>query len=91
MHGPDIYAWEARRPGKHLQWLRAFSGPVYMHQELDHIPTSVAYPLKEIAGFLGEWVWRIGEKDGEQDTRREPYLSSSIAYEIALAIHEGFA
>src|SRR3990167_3275982 len=112
MHGEHIITWENRRPGKHVEWLNAFSGPVYMHQHTDLVRNSVTYPLKALADYFGEHVLRIGhilKGDTKQtasggvleamavtyppdvkDTKDEPYLSSSIAFEIALAIYEGF-
>ena len=108
MHGQNVYTWQQRRPGKHLQWLNDFGGPVYMHQETADIKTCVVYPLKALADFFGLDSLRIGtfgkpataqntsgseiwlETASIRDTIGEPYLSSSIAYEIALAIYEGF-
>ena len=40
-------------------------------------------------GSSGGWSWQ--DKTKVRDTNDEPYLSSSIAYEIALAIYEGFS
>lgn len=111
MHGEHIVGWQNRRPGRHIEWLNAFQGPVYMHQKVDWVRNSVAYPLKELAEYFGRNVLRVGHMapipnkqstsgmnemmlvDGPGDvidTTDEPYLSSSIAYEIALAIYEGF-
>lgn len=112
MHSPEILEWQQRRPHHHLQFLRDFPGPVYLHQRRDDVPNSITYPLKEIADFLGQWVYRIGKNKPQpvavsssgpagaiyemdmtvpaHPTNEEPYLSSSIAYEIALAIYEGF-
>lgn len=87
MHGPHIYGWEQRRPGDHLAWLKAFPGPVYMHRADPSIPNSVTYPLEAVAADIGPYVWRVGEKTPLHDTTTEPYLSSSIAMELALAIH----
>ena len=118
MHGENIYSWNARRPGKHLEWLRAFQGPIYQHTKDPEIPNSVAFPLAEISANLGLNVVRIGpppksraagaattsggtggapweeltpeERFARADTQKWPYLTSTIAYEIALAIYEGF-
>lgn len=90
MHGKNIYSSQQRRPGRHTDWLNKFQGPVYMHQVFEDVKNSVAFPLREVAENIGDLTWRV-DKDGQQhDTRGEPYLSSSIAYEIALAIWEGF-
>ena len=112
MHSDTIVTWENRRPGKHVQWLNDFAGPVYMHQPVAWAQNSLAYPLVEMAEFFGPNVLRIGHMvpsagprqsssaaaqdmvvNGPEDitnTVGEPYLSSSIAYELALAIWEGF-
>lgn len=98
MHGENIYESQERRPGRHTEFLKAFPGPVYMHTARPDIPNSVAFPLKAIADDIGPFVHRLGRMDGgkwvdtaqQRDTTGEPYLSSSIAYEIALAIHERF-
>lgn len=91
MHSPEIRRWEQRRPGKHELWLRSFPGPVYMHEADPNVPNSVAYPLEEVAEDLGANLFRQSEVNGPlADSKRWPYLTSSITYEIALAIHEGF-
>ena len=112
MHGEHIVSWQNRRPGRHVDWLNQFPGPVYMHEQYDWCQKSVAYPLKEMAEFFGKDLFRIGHlvKTGRQsssgngeveemvvdgpqdmvDTTGEPYLTSSIAYELAMAIYEGF-
>lgn len=112
MHGEHIVTMQNRRPGKHVEWLDAFPGPVYMHKKYDFVRNSIAYPLKEMADFFGPNIYRIGHvikiagkqtasggpaemlvvdgQEDKRDTTGEPYLTSSIAYEIALAIYEGF-
>ena len=100
MHGEHIYTWQQRRPGKHMDWLKNFPGPVYMHRPDPGLPNSVAYPLAEVAADIGPYIWRVGKTDKKtngltdldamRDSTGEPYLSASIAYEIALAIYEGF-
>lgn len=89
MHSPEIRAWAHRRPGKHSDFLRAFPGPIYLHEADPELPHSVTYPLQAVAEDLGEHVFRLFEDATVKDTRDEPYLDSSIAYELALAIHEG--
>ncbi len=110
MHNRNIFTSQQRRPGKHVQWLNDFKGPVYMHTEFSEIKSAVTFPLAEISDFLFPGIVRIGtwgkraSKDGQSTsggedwlsrdaihaTTEEPYLSSSIAYEVALAIYEGF-
>lgn len=90
MHGPHIVLNEDRRPGKHMEWLRGFPGPVYMHRALPAVPNSVDYPLASVAQTIGANLWRLDEKGGARCMAEAPYLSSSIAFEVALAIHEGY-
>ena len=89
MHGEHIYRWETRRPGNHMIWLERFPGPVYMHQAVPEIPNSVTYPLQEVADDLGSHVYRFLAPGKGQDLsgRGRPYLTSTIAQQIALAIH----
>ena len=91
MHGPAIHEWQQRRPGKHLQFLKTFPGQVVMHSaRTDLIPNSVDYPLREVAEDLGANVsWFLPGKD-DQSGAEEPYLSSTVNQEIALAIYMGF-
>ena len=72
-------AWLLRRAGKNFfpyqSFMQTLKGSVYCKQVDPTIPTSVAYPLDEIARhFFGE---------------EPPYFTSSIAYMTALAIYEG--
>lgn len=90
MHGPGIYKWAIRRPHKHVEWLRDFPGPVYMHTADPEIPNTVEYPLQAVAEDIGEGLFRIDHTAALTSFSIEPYLSSSVAYEIALAIHEGY-
>ena len=99
MHGENIWTNQARRPGKHLEWLNTFNGPVYMHQPFEGVKNCEVFPLRVMAEMFGANVFRLGETGtkGElknwpaiRSTTESPYLSSSIAYEIALAIAEGF-
>ena len=57
----------------HRAWLRAADVPVYMQQRHEDIPSSVAFPADAVT---------------EAGALR-PYLTSSIAYMLALAVHEG--
>lgn len=91
MHGPHIVNSENRRPGDHVGWLKQFPGPVIMHKSDPAIPNSATYPLKEVAQTVSGNIYRVN-KDGEvKSAVDEPYLTSSIAQEIALAIHEGYS
>jgi len=62
----------------HVAFLKSLKIPVYMTQHYDEIPTSVAYPLKEIC----EW-FSIG-----REKERHPYLSNSISEMLALLLYE---
>jgi len=104
-HGPKVYQWQIRRPDRHMQWLKAFAGPIYMHQADPELPNSLAYPLAEVAAdVMPATVYRwkmlggagtaglVNEK-GErilEAQRDNPYLTSTIALQIALAIYERF-
>lgn len=58
---------------EHRAWLRDCDVPVYMLRRDDSIPSSVAYPVDEVT----------------ERGRLRSYFTSSIAYMLALAIHEG--
>lgn len=90
MHSPTIRGWNHRRPGDHMEWLAKFPGPVYLHEADPAIPNSITFPLAEIAADLGENIYRLDAAWNLTDSKDRPYCDSSIAYEIALAIHEGF-
>lgn len=90
MHSKEIRYCEHRRPGKHTEWLKGFRGTVYMHEPDPEIPNSVAYPLAEVAKATFGTIYRVN-KDGEiRSAENEPYLTSSIAQELAQAITEGY-
>ena len=90
MHGPHIYLHPDRRPWNHLGWLKQFPGPVYMHRADPDIPNSVTYPLERVAQEIASNVYRIDKKGKQSSAVDEPYLTSSISEEIALAITEGY-
>ena len=90
LHSPAIRYSDTRRPGGHTAWLKGFPGPIYMHQADPEIPNSVDYPLATVAKEIAGNIYRVN-KDGVQTSAvDEPYLTSSIAQEIALAIAEGY-
>ncbi len=66
------------RNTEHIEWLATCDIPVYMNVDDERIPTRVKYPLDEIAR-------RFGKPHGEGF---HPYLSSTPAYMIALAMYE---
>ena len=59
------------RPKDHEEWLQACGIPVYMQEVDTLIPTSVRYPIEDVARRFGS------------------YFTSTVAYMIALALHEG--
>lgn len=89
LHSPEIRGWQQRRPSKHMDFLRNFAGPVFLHAPDPDLPNALVYPLQEVADDLGQWVYRLAEDLTVKDTKAWPYLTSSIAMELALAIHEG--
>lgn len=62
--------------GFHYRWLMFQKVPVYMTEAHDDIPTSVRYPLDEVAEMVG------------RTAKGHPYLESSIAFMMALAMLE---
>jgi hypothetical protein len=90
LHSPTIRHWAHRRPGGHMTFLQTFPGPVYLHEVDPEIPTSVRYPFEDVTADLGVHLYRMDAQGERKDCLSTPYLDSSIAYELALAIHEGF-
>lgn len=62
----------------HVSGLRMSKVPIYMLDKQDDIPMSVRYPIEDITKL-------VGKATGKET----PYLESSIAYMLALAVHEG--
>lgn len=58
---------------EHREWLKNAPCPVYMQRRFDEFPTSISYPVDAVT----------------EGGRYAPYLTSSIAYMVALAVHEG--
>ena len=98
MHGRAIWEWEQRRPGNHLKWLQQFPGPIVMHEAVPAvIPNSVEYPFEAVAADIGRDIFRFtipGNENpklgGNKPQAEIPYLSSTIALQIALAIYLGY-
>jgi len=59
---------------EHRAWLREARVPIYMQRRDPEFPTSVEFPVEAVT----------------EGGRFRPYFTSSIAYMLALAIHEGF-
>lgn len=90
MHSPAIRYNPSRRPGNHTDWLKQFPGPVYMHEADPEIPNSVTYPLAQVAEAVAGNIYRVDKEGVVNSAVDEPYLTSSIAQQIALAIAEGY-
>lgn len=70
---------------KHWAWLQERHGfPIYMQRKYDDVPNSVAYPLREIQDRFLQRLVR-----GEEQIKR--IFGSTMAYAIALALHEDFS
>lgn len=65
-------------PNDHVAQLAKFTGPVYMLEQTDRVPTSRAYPL----AIVNKTLRALGGTEG--------YFTSTFSYQLALAIHEGF-
>ena len=74
----QIHPWEIllARPDiqPHLDWLATCGMPVYLNEAQSEIPTGVRYPREEVTKTIGSNYFEV----------------NTIAYMIALAIHEGF-
>lgn len=90
MHSPGIQTSHSRRPGGHTEYLRQFKGPVYFHKVPEDIPNGTEYPLADVAKTVASNIYRVNAKGTITSAVDEPYLTSSVAQEIALAIHEGY-
>lgn len=90
MHSPAIRYAQSRRPGQHTEWLKTFPGAVWMHEADPDVPNSVTYPLAEVAQAVAGTIYRVNKEGEIKSAVNEPYLTSSIAQEIALAITEGY-
>jgi len=67
----------------HWPWLQEeHRFPVYMQREYDNVPRSTRYPLREIQDNLLRNIWK-------GDTQLRKIFGSSMAYGVALALHEG--
>ncbi len=60
----------------HRSWLKGHMAPVYMWEQTDEVPNSVRYPIERVAQIVGKTAIGI------------PYLESSIAYMVGVALAE---
>jgi len=77
----EIHDWDYLQKedgGAHLRQLATVTVPVYMQDQHDQVPTSVAYPIAEMTAL---YLMPEAEK---------PYFTNTASYMIALAIAEGF-
>lgn len=72
----DFHGEGSEDAGFHHRWLMGQKVPVYMNEVHDDIPTSVRYPLEDVTALIGKTA------------KGNPYLESSIAYMMALAMLE---
>jgi len=83
------------RPPGHLEWLQKCPIPIYMWEHQPDIPNSVPYPLEEMCtlfrGATARWDRVVDPATGQlvpKLSRQHGYLTSSIAYMMALAISQ---
>lgn len=74
---PDV------RDQEYLSWLNAQDCPIYMWETHHDIPNSVRYPIEEL-------IAKFGQPLGPEHQGNAPYFTSTFAYMLALAIHEGY-
>jgi len=76
MHSPVIWRSSTNRNDpKHYEWLQNTDVPVYMQEQYEDVPASIKFPLSEIISDL------FG------DYKPIPYITSSVAYALALAVY----
>lgn len=56
LHSEDLYAWDLRRPGDHVGWLKAFTGPLYLVQARADLPNSISFPYHEVIDCVGPYL-----------------------------------
>lgn len=56
VHSEDLYGWDLRRPGRHVDWLRNFPGPLYLLEAREDMPHSISYPIEDIARRFGAYL-----------------------------------
>lgn len=81
------------RPADHLDWLRRCPIPIYMWDVQPDIPSSRRYPIDEMCRLFpgASGRWDLVAENGQLKprlTRQHGYLTSGIAYMVALAIFQ---
>jgi hypothetical protein len=68
----------------HYDWLKRnpLDIPIYMQYQSDLVPRSIGYPLHDVVDMVFKNFWR-----GEAKVK---YFTSTLAYEMGIAILEGF-
>ena len=76
MHDPTIWRSSTNRNDpKHYEWLQNTDIPVYMQEKYEDVPASIRFPLNEIiADLFGDY-------------KPIPYITSSVAYALAMAVY----
>lgn len=96
MHSPHIIESQQRRPGNHVRFLMKFPGPVILQERFTWIPNSVEYPFELVAEDIGRNIYRFAPPNADprlgtdRPQSQVPYLASTIAQQIALAISMGY-
>ncbi len=76
LHSPTIWrSTQNRNDPKHYEWLQNTTVPVYMQDHYEDVPASIKYPLDELFTDL------FG------DRKQIPYITSSVAYALAMAVY----
>ncbi len=79
---------------RHPEWMRSeHNYPIYMQQKWDDVPNSVEFPLEAIDNEFFQNLMVITEEGKEVnwlEAHEHGYYTSSFAWMIALALHEGF-
>jgi hypothetical protein len=81
VHGTWNYNDLKRQKTNHIEWLKNTSMPVYMIRKEPSVPTSIAYPIKEVSKFF---------ENIRRGNKRIRYFTSSFAYMMGIALLEGF-
>lgn len=79
MHNRPMFEADVVRDTDYVGWLQKADIPIYMNEHYADMPTSVRYPIEKVIDFFSK-----------DKTRPRDYFTSSPAYEVAIAIIEGF-
>lgn len=96
MHQVEVWrngkAWY-RGSGSYVDWLGTLTAPVMMQAHYPIVPTSVAYPLREIVETFSivpaDWQVTPDEPRWWHLVRKRGEFSSTFAYMMAFALYDG--